>query len=64
MSKKELSDKYPLRTRKNCGWMLTRADDDSLDALIKLREKSGISLTLLLAQAIAIGAKNLTETIG
>jgi len=64
MSKKELNKEYPVQDRGNCGWMLTGADDESLDTLIALRKSSGIPLTLLLAKAIAIGARELTSTLG
>ena len=55
--------RYPVKRGRDKGWLLTRATDEAMNTLIDLREATGLPLTLIMAKALEIGARDLKRTL-
>ena len=66
MTKRSIRNEYPVTSEKRNGqgWMLARAADADLDALMVIRQEMDIPLTLLIAKALHLGTEAMLKTLG
>ena len=66
MTKRSIRTEYPTTSEKRNGqgWMLARAADADLDALMVIRQEFDIPLTLLIAKALHLGTEQIIATLG
>ena len=66
MTKRSIRNEYPVtsKRRNGQGWMLARATDADLDALMVIRQEFDVPLTLLIAKALHLGTEQMIKTLG